>query len=179
MTKAKVKSKRGYTLVELVVVMAVMAIVAIVAIYGLGTSGKAEDLRAASRELVGNLRSVQNKVINGAGGVNFKQITNIASGGYNVDGAPVTLKSFLTISTFKGIPPTGTSQTITSLCFAHPAVTGSFSPTCQCNAAICNAGAIINDDTVYIKVTGPGGAAKYVVIEQNSTTKQITRIYEQ
>jgi type II secretory pathway pseudopilin PulG len=58
----------GYTLVETIIVIAVTAIIGLVAFFGINASREAEKLANAQKELIADLRSLQNKALAGADG---------------------------------------------------------------------------------------------------------------
>jgi prepilin-type N-terminal cleavage/methylation domain-containing protein len=60
--------RTGYTLVETIIVISVMAVIGSVAFVGLGAAREAEKLANAQKEMVADLRSLQNKALAGADG---------------------------------------------------------------------------------------------------------------
>ena len=56
---------RGYTLIELMVVIAIIAVIAVVSLFGLNNFRDVEAVKSASKQMLADLRSLQNRTING------------------------------------------------------------------------------------------------------------------
>lgn len=116
----KQSSGLGFTLIELAVVLSVIGLVAAVAIYGLAGFKNTDPVTNAQRELVVNLRSVQNKINNGGDGVSVKSVdfsvcaTEPCS--YVLGGMTVSLPSGVTIPTLSA---SGVNSPL-SICFVNP-----------------------------------------------------------
>lgn len=106
----------GYTLVEILIVMAIMSIFGVMAIYGIRSTSNSQSVTDAQRNFISDLRATQNKVINGADGVNSKNVVINSPNQYNyvVDGTTIKLPNgvyFLTATT--------------TICFNNPSLTTS------------------------------------------------------
>lgn len=62
---------RGYTLLELMIVISTIAILSMMGIIGFRGASEREQLAAASRQLLGDLKSTQNKAVSGMGKAGF------------------------------------------------------------------------------------------------------------
>ncbi len=108
--------RSGYTLVEILVVVSIMSIFGVMAIYGIKNTSNSQSVTDAQRNFISDLRATQNKVINGADGVNFKNVVINSPNQYNyvVDGTTTKLPNGVYFST-----PT------TRICFNNPSLTTS------------------------------------------------------
>jgi len=66
--------RRGFTLIEMMVVLGVISIIAMVAFYGLSQYNNTQPLFNAQKEFLTALRALQNQVNNGSDGVSVKSL---------------------------------------------------------------------------------------------------------
>lgn len=152
-------SCRGYTLLELMVVIAIMGFVAVTSFYGLRTLNKTDQTAEAQKQILGNLRAVQNEVLAGSNSGVTRSATflNGARTSYAIDGVTYPLPA--------GVAVTALADTI--VCFNNPNATTS---TC-CGGA----GYACPNRPATLTVSGTG-PSRTIIIEGNGLF--ITRIYE-
>ena len=101
-----VKQSSGYTLIELMVVLAVICFIATIAFYGIKSYDNSQAVINEQLDFVNQLRSEQNKVINGADGLNTRSVSIPA--GATVNPSTVTVICFnnpnLTSSACTNVP---------------------------------------------------------------------------
>lgn len=167
----KYSFKSGYTLIELTIVLAIISIIAGIAFFGFSGYNQEQVVRNAQQELITNLRSVQNQVVNGSDGVAIKSvILNNGANSYTIvdDQTPTTrtvsLPANITISTAS-----------TVLCFVNQNVTA-YTNTRRCfvsttNACVSGSGYIC--DPSNFSASGPSSQV-ITLTHTNGTNKSIT-----
>ena len=178
--------KFGYTMIELMVVIAIMGVIGLLSIYGLRSSDDSQIVTSAAKELAGNLRSLQNKAINGSKGSNcfVMQFAGSGSMTYNmvstVDSFSQTIPNGVLMTAYDNV---GIPLSPAWVYFLHPSA-GFANCTGQtanaCGVAACTAPG--SPPSTYI--VGPlrftlskGGISKSVIVE--FTLTQVGRIYVQ
>ncbi len=68
------KTHRGFTFIELLIVMAVMAVIATISLVGLRNNDDNQLVKQAQLDFISNFRSLQNNVFQGGDGINYKYI---------------------------------------------------------------------------------------------------------
>lgn len=171
----------GYTLIELVIVLAIIGVIAAIAFFAIATYNHDAPVVNAARDLVATLRSVQNRVNNGADGKSIKYVT-IAPDGANSytikdnTGAvqTVTLSGGVTIANSRN------GQAGVDICFAYPALLSLNSTNhcglCQTGASgfICDNAALVSPASFFLTLSR-GAVTSRVYIEGKNLT--IDRIY--
>lgn len=146
-TFAGILIRRGFTLVEMVAVLGIISIVSGMALFGLSQYNNTQPLFNAQKELLTNLRSVQNQVVNGSEGVSVKSVI--------LDGASPTsytiVNSYLgaSLSTTQVNLPSNVSffglSGVVAICFSNPNLT-SFGSDQKCVYSISSGGSCNNSN---------------------------------
>ncbi len=81
---------KGYSLTELMVVMSIIGILAMMQFYGMHSANDMEKLKASQKDLIVDLRSLQNKALNGEmyGASSTHVATFNSTTQYQIDGNP-------------------------------------------------------------------------------------------
>ena len=120
------KIKVGYTIVEFLVVLGVIGAIATISFFALGSFDKSEKVRAESKKLLSIINTLQNKAVNGAGGLSRWQIsfsTGSNNTSYNYGGSSEFENQ---VNLPKGVYYKHSYITpgyIYYVCFAHPSLT--------------------------------------------------------
>lgn len=157
--------RKGYTLVELVVVLGIVAFMGALSMYGFASQNKDQRVIAAQREMVVNLRSIQTKVDSGVDGTNFKTATFVnGSSFYTLDGKVISLTPGVTLSL---------AVTPVTIYFSHPSLT----TLSACGAVTayfaCSGSTSYTSGTISIGFTGSSRSVKIEGIGMS-----VNRIYE-
>jgi prepilin-type N-terminal cleavage/methylation domain-containing protein len=182
-------SARGYTIVEFLVVMSVMAVLMAVGFQAMGKGNDSERLRNGQRQLVDDLRSIQNQAFSGnlaswTGSTHIATFSSAIASYYLIDGRTVNLPTgvFVRIETpSPTLVPLADSLTVY---FYHPAKVD-FSPFClrfscwtrSLTTPLLNRGEQVSSNSIVLLFTiSTSSLQKRVTIEGGGTA--VTRIYE-
>lgn len=127
--------RKGYSLIELVVVLAIITFMGMLTFFGFGNQNKDQRVLAAEREIIVNLRSIQTKVDSGVGGANYKTATfRNGDSFYTLDGTTINLTPGVKLSL---------TTTPVTIYFSHPSL-ACYSTTCGApTTTTCGASATI------------------------------------
>lgn len=180
---------RGYTLIELMVVIAIIAVIAVISLFGLNNFRDAEAVKSASKQVLSDLRGMQNRVVNGGvppsgtTGSNNANIVvfnaGVSSLFYTINGSSiVNLPVPVTIKT--EYPNAATNPSVT-LCLLNPNVntTSGYNCTCFNNNFACTSSASsgkIDSSFNLVFMDRAGNKLRKITISGSGT--QVTNMYE-
>lgn len=175
--------KFGYTMIELMVVIGVMAVIGLLSIYALNSSNDSQTVDSFAKQIATDMRSLQNKAMNGAAGSNCYVMEFLGDGVVNYAlGSKATTTN---ISIPKGVTLDvsdggGAYPNQAFVYFLHPSATYT-----DCTGSSANAcGGVACNGNVNYQLANPirfiitkGSARKFVFVEFSGT--QVGRVYVQ
>lgn len=163
--------RRGYTILELVVVLAVIGVIATIAFFGFGSFNKTQFVIDAQSQFLGNLRAAQNQVRNGASGSSVRAVRIINATSYSLpDGTVITLPNGVTLS-----PASSSSICFTNSNLAQFAASPNNCGTCTSGSTgfVCNSSSALSAADFTVTFTN-GSSSRSVIVR--GTGMNITRI---